>query len=168
VADGHHHVTPRVPIEYRIGDATRPAGAGPKIIAHVGNDVGGWGAGFVLAVSQRWPEPEADYLQWHEGRAHNDFGLGAVRLVRVEPDIRVANMIAQRDIVPGPDGPPIRYDALRTALSTVAQEAQTTGASVHMPRIGCGLAGGDWNIVESIIDRSLSSLGIAAVIYDLP
>src|SRR5262245_22379163 len=43
------------------GDATAPRVDGPKIIAHVCNDVGGWGAGFVLAVSRRWPEPERAY-----------------------------------------------------------------------------------------------------------
>ena len=32
------------------GDATAPQGSGTKIIAHVCNDQGGWGKGFVLAV----------------------------------------------------------------------------------------------------------------------
>ncbi|MEV6001124.1 Appr-1-p processing protein, partial [Streptomyces griseomycini] len=27
---------------------------GVKVIAHVCNDIGGWGKGFVLAVSRRW------------------------------------------------------------------------------------------------------------------
>lgn len=35
-------------IEHLQGDATRrPVGPGPKIIAHICNDVGGWGRGFV-------------------------------------------------------------------------------------------------------------------------
>ena len=41
-----------------IGDATQPVGAGPKIIVHVCNDIGGWGRGFVVAISNHWPEPE--------------------------------------------------------------------------------------------------------------
>lgn len=44
-------------IEYVRGDATTPLGKGPKVIAHVRNDLGGWGKGFVLAISRRWPEP---------------------------------------------------------------------------------------------------------------
>ena len=46
------------------GDATSPPGEGVKIIAHVCNDVGGWGKGFVVAVSKRWPDPEREYRSW--------------------------------------------------------------------------------------------------------
>ncbi|GGJ45802.1 hypothetical protein GCM10010121_066360 [Streptomyces brasiliensis] len=42
-------------IKYVRGDATVPSGKGVKAIAHVCNDVGGWGKGFVLALSRRWP-----------------------------------------------------------------------------------------------------------------
>ncbi|MFJ5832567.1 hypothetical protein [Streptomyces sp. NPDC093089] len=45
-------------ITYVRGDATAPHGKGVKIVAHVCNDLGGWGKGFVVAVSRRWPEPE--------------------------------------------------------------------------------------------------------------
>src|SRR4029077_8760714 len=31
------------------------------------NDAGGWGKGFVIAVSRRWPEPERRYRAWHRG-----------------------------------------------------------------------------------------------------
>ena len=36
-------------IQYLTGDATAPTASGNKIIAHVCNDIGGWGKGFVLA-----------------------------------------------------------------------------------------------------------------------
>jgi len=45
-------------INYVRGDATVPSVKGVKVIAHVCNDSGGWGKGFVLALSRRWPEPE--------------------------------------------------------------------------------------------------------------
>ena len=54
-------------IMYQIGDATDPIGGGPRIIVHVCNDAGGWGKGFVIAVSRRWPEPERRYRAWHRG-----------------------------------------------------------------------------------------------------
>jgi O-acetyl-ADP-ribose deacetylase (regulator of RNase III) len=41
-------------ISYVKGDATSPQARGIKIIGHVCNDLGGWGKGFVLAVSRRW------------------------------------------------------------------------------------------------------------------
>lgn len=129
-------------IQYLQGDATSPQAEGNKVIAHICNDLGGWGKGFVLAVSRRWPEPEADYRKWHSEQSQNDFGLGAVQLVQVEPEIWVANMIGQRGLKASKEGPPIRYDALRRCLEKLAVFASGNGASVHMPRIGCGLAGG--------------------------
>jgi len=153
-------------ITYLRGDATAPQGKGVKVIAHVCNDLGGWGKGFVLAVSRRWPQPEADYRRWHRERAHNDFGLGAVQFVQVGERLWVANMVGQRGIRTGSKGVPVRYPAIGTALGHVADRAERLRASVHMPRIGCGLAGGTWSRVEPLITAHLVERGVAVTVYD--
>ncbi|MDF6046304.1 macro domain-containing protein [Streptomyces sp. JH14] len=153
-------------ITYVRGDATAPHGKGVKLIAHVCNDLGGWGKGFVLALSHRWPEPEAAYRRWHRDRAGNDFGLGAAQFVQVGPYVWVANMVGQRGIRTGSKGVPVRYEAMDAALESVAERAVELGASVHMPRIGCGLAGGTWSRVEPLIERRLLSRGVAVTVYD--
>lgn len=153
-------------IRYVQGDATSPQAKGPKIIAHICNDLGGWGKGFVVAISRRWPEPERQYRAWHRARADNDFGLGAVQIVQVKPDTWVANMIGQHGIRSGSNGPPIRYEAVATSLAALAGHAQQLGASVHMPRIGCGLAGGKWEHIEPLIVETLCGRGIATTVYD--
>ncbi|MEM9131454.1 MAG: Appr-1-p processing protein [Actinomycetota bacterium] len=156
-------------IEYVVGDATAPMGDDNKIIVHVCNDIGGWGRGFVLALSARWAAPERAYDRWFEGRDGNDFALGAVQLVPVESDLWVANLIGQRDIYPAADGtPPVRYDAIEQGLVRVAGEAVAREASVHMPRIGSGLAGGRWEEIEPLIERALGAAGVAVTVYDLP
>ncbi|WP_433325918.1 macro domain-containing protein [Spirillospora sp. CA-294931] len=151
-------------IRYIRGDATSPQAKGVKVIAHVCNDLGGWGKGFVLAISRRWTAPEEAYRAWHRARASNDFGLGAVQFVQADPHIWVANMVAQRGIRPGSKGPPIRYDALDTCLTALAEKARELDASVHLPRIGCGLAGGRWERVEPLLLRHLD--GIPVTVYD--
>jgi O-acetyl-ADP-ribose deacetylase (regulator of RNase III) len=156
------------PIEYVAGDATRPAGNGPMIVAHVCNDAGGWGRGFVVAVSDRWPEPERAYRSWYRGRAGNDFRLGAVQVVAVGPDLWVANMIGQHGIRSSGGVPPIRYDALRQCLAKVADEAVAKHATVHVPRIGAGLAGGRWDQVEELLVDELAQRDVAVTVYDLP
>ncbi|MFI9616424.1 macro domain-containing protein [Streptomyces sp. NPDC052023] len=153
-------------IRYVRGDATVPSVKGVKLIAHVCNDIGGWGRGFVVAVSRRWPEPEAAYRAWHRDRASNDFGLGAVQFVKVEPYVWVANMIGQRGVRTGSKGAPVRYEAIGTALGHLAAKAAGLGASVHMPRIGCGLAGGRWSRVEPLIAERLVRQGVAVTVYD--
>ncbi|MGW2418993.1 macro domain-containing protein [Streptomyces sp. NPDC001709] len=153
-------------IMYVRGDATVPSVKGTKVIAHVCNDIGGWGKGFVLALSRRWPEPERAYRAWHRDRAHNDFALGAVQLVRVEPYVWVANMVGQRGIRRGSKGVPVRYEAIDTALARLADEVTELGASVHMPRIGCGLAGGTWSRIEPLITERLVKRAIPVTVYD--
>jgi O-acetyl-ADP-ribose deacetylase (regulator of RNase III) len=153
-------------LRYLTGDATSPQAKGPKMIAHICNDLGGWGKGFVLAVSRRWPEPERDYRRWHRERAGNGFGLGAVQVVQVRPDVWVANMIGQHGMRHGSAGPPIRYDAVERCLNTLGEQAAALSASVHMPRIGCGLAGGRWSRVEPLIEAALTARGLPVTVYD--
>jgi O-acetyl-ADP-ribose deacetylase (regulator of RNase III) len=150
-------------IHYLTGDATHPAGNGNKIIAHVCNDVGKWGKGFVLALSKRWPQPRDEFMLLHSRRA---LILGMVQLVPVEKNIRVANMIAQRDTVAKDGVPPIRYDALLECLKQLGFQAHQWQASIHMPRIGCGLAGGKWEKAEPLIADTLP--GTKVYVYDLP
>ncbi|MCX4820659.1 macro domain-containing protein [Streptomyces sp. NBC_01142] len=153
-------------IEYVRGDATAPQGKGVKLIAHVCNDLGGWGKGFVLAISRRWPEPEAAYRRWHRERARNDFGLGAAQFVRAGRYVWVANMVGQRGMRTGSKGVPVRYEAIDAALASVGDKAVELGASVHMPRIGCGLAGGQWSRIEPLISERLTARGISVTVYD--
>jgi O-acetyl-ADP-ribose deacetylase (regulator of RNase III) len=155
-------------LRLRAGDATAPEGEGPKIIVHVCNDVGGWGKGFVLALSRRWAAPEEHYRAWHRERANNDFRLGAVQLVPVDEGLWVANLIGQRDVRAAKGVPPVRFEAIEEGLGTLAERAAELGASVHMPRIGCGLAGGSWDEMEPLIRRTLVARGIAVTVYDLP
>lgn len=155
-------------ITYTVGDATTPKGEGNKIIVHVCNDIGGWGRGFVLALSKKWQEPELAYRNWYKNNPNLDFELGNVGFVQVEENIHVANLIGQRDVRSIEGIPPIRYEAVMQGLSKVAQFALEINASIHMPRIGCGLAGGSWGKVEPIIITQLSNQGINTTVYDLP
>ncbi len=152
-------------ILYKTGDATQPTTTGCNIIAHICNDLGGWGKGFVVAISRRWPGPEKEYRRWHAEKSPA-FELGAMQLVAVSSTLAVANMIAQRGIRSTSDGPAIRYAALRTCLETLTDHAQRLRANVHMPRIGCGLAGGKWEQIEPIIKDTLIAGDVSVHVYD--
>jgi len=148
-------------INYIKGDATNPVGTGHKIICHICNDIGAWGAGFVLALSAKWSEPEEAYREMTDSERL----LGTVMLVPVTPEITVANMIGQRGVGFDKDGlAPIRYGAVRAALAAVNDVAFRTNATLHMPRIGCGLAGGRWEDIEKIIEAVAS---VDVYVYDL-
>lgn len=172
-------------IHYLKGDATNPQTKGPKIIAHVCNDAGKWGAGFVLAVSDHYPIVRDLYLRWYAGKlksidyhdgvycSQGRFMLGEVQIILqlgAGKTMYVANMIAQHGIKTGSHGSPIRYDALEACLKKVALEVKQlevplrVPVSVHMPRIGCGLAGGRWEEVEPLITNALQ--GVEVYVYD--
>jgi O-acetyl-ADP-ribose deacetylase (regulator of RNase III) len=156
----------RAPISYVRGDATYPVGEGNKIIVHVCNDIGQWGAGFTATVDNRWFKPQIAY---HNYRMLYDTDelLGKVQLVKVERDIWVVNLIGANRTGNRSVLPPIRYDAVLKGLRRVARLAGDRDASVHMPRIGCGLAGGTWDQIEPLIQQALVNEGIRVTVYDL-
>jgi O-acetyl-ADP-ribose deacetylase (regulator of RNase III) len=164
-------------IRYVTGDATNPLGPGQKIIAHVCNDIGRMGAGFALALSKKWPFARSSYLDWYSGKLGREnkefisFGLGKVLYVRVASHITIANMVAQAGTKTGSKGPPIRYGALKQCLAHVAGIARgwayhstMPAATLHLPRIGCGLAGGKWSFVEPILLETCGDLDVT--VYD--
>lgn len=146
-----------MPLFYMIGDAIEP-NTRPAIVVHVCYDVGAWGAGFVLAINRSWPEPERRYCERY--RRDRTLALGSVQFVAVEPGLVVANLIGQHGIRRQGAERPIRLDAIARGPRTVADRALGSGASVHMPRIGCGLAGGTWAEVGPIVECELGRRGV--------
>jgi O-acetyl-ADP-ribose deacetylase (regulator of RNase III) len=152
-------------VNYIIGDATHPQAIGNKIIVHVCNDIGGWGKGFVMAITRRWKQPEQQYRQWF--KSNDNFSLGQVQFVQVEEELWVANLIGQHKINKDENGnAPIRYEAILAGLEKVGQFAIDIKATVHMPRIGCGLAGGTWDKIEPLINKTLLEYELETYVYD--
>jgi len=154
-------------IQYLRGDATEPRGDGSRIIVHVVNDKAMiWGRGFAAAVRTRWPHAQKDFKQWVLAE-RSEFHAGQIRIVKLEDSLELASLVAQHGYGPSLF-PRIQYSALEECLTAVASHAKEINASVHMPRIGCGEARGDWNIVSELIDETLSRNGVSVTVYDLP
>lgn len=148
-------------ITYLKGDATYPQSDGNKIIPHVTNDSSKWGKGFVLALSKRWKEPEEAYRSVKLAKLY----LGMVQFICVENDIIVANMVGQHDIIRNELGePPVRYWAIKMALIQVNRMAKLSKSTLHCPRFGAGLAGGEWKEIEKIIKETIE---VDVFVYDL-
>ena len=153
-------------IEYLDGDATKPELIRPdvdevKYIVHGCNNIKKWGKGFVLAISKRWKEPRRRFMQW-------DSQLGEIQLVPVEDDVVVGNMITQHHIYPQNGIPPIRYEAVDRCFARLSEELSQRhpegDCSVHMPRIGCGLAKGRWGHIQPSIESHLENFDV--FVYD--
>lgn len=155
-------------IQYVIGDATNPVSSGRQIIAHCCNDAGYWNAGFVRALTARFHQPEREYRRWTKEASPTTLPLGQVQFVKVRTGVCVANIIGQHGIRSKTNPQPIRYDALRKGLTRIRDLAVAHNASVHMPRLGAGLAGGSWLAISQIIEDELSNHGVSVTVYDLP
>lgn len=78
--------------------------------------------------------------------------LGTVQVVRVAENKYVANIFGQLNY--GRSKLNTDYDALRKALVQLKTEAEYYDKSIALPYgIGCGLAGGDWDVVYRLIDE---------------
>ena len=154
-------------ITYLRGNATQPRGTGLRIICQVVNDrAASWGGGFAVVVRRRFQKVQEDFLSWVQ--THRDqFMLGNSHFYTIDESLAVFSMICQQGFGPS-HKPRIRYGAMKACLDQLADIAVERGGSVHMPRIGCGQAGGSWTIVSELIDEALCSRGVPVTVYDLP
>lgn len=151
-------------IEHVIGDATRPTGDGEKIIAHVANDQNGkWGRGFGLALTRAFDGVRDDFLGWSK----RNLRLGNAHAFDAGDGLTIFSMVAQRGL-PRSGHRTIRYAHLATCLDKLAALSKEKGASVHMPLIGTGYAGGSWDVVEDLLNRHLVRREVKVTVYNLP
>jgi len=149
------------------GDALEPRGNGRKIIAQVVNDkTPNWGAGFARAVRNRYQLVQKDFKEWAVSHP-NEFSLGNTHESYISDDLSIVHMIAQHGYGESSKSR-IRYVALRDCLYQLKDIALAKSASVHMPRIGTGYAGGNWGYILELIDEILVINGVDVTIYTLP
>jgi hypothetical protein len=96
------------------------------------------------------------------------FELGQALFVKAEEGIWVSNIVGQHRTIAVGEKTPVRYEALSNGLWRTGSFCQDIGATAHMPRIGAGLARGDWNRIEKLILEALVHRGIGVTVYDLP
>ena len=155
-------------IKYIKGDATEPIIIGDKysVICHCCNALGAWGKGFVVPLGQKYPIAREKYLKFIKmTKEENRFG--SVSFAKATDNIIVANIIGQYNIYPKDGKIPLDYEALEKGFRSVIEMFQTNNIplTVHMPKIGCGLAGGDWNRVEEIIKNTFINSNIEVYVY---
>lgn len=126
-----------------------------------GRRPGTFGKGLAYQIRKKYPyvfeRYKADAENWE---------LGRIQIVNasntINNKLRVANLAGQ--LTYG-NGLQTDYDALSICLDKLHKWAKFRGQRVYLPYgLGCGNAGGDWEIVYSIID----SLCPNAIICKLP
>lgn len=171
-------------IRYTVGDFTKPLGTFPRVILNAVNLNGEWLGDYSLSISKAFPKARKEFLRWFRESRNKcsklPFESGEVQIIDVtrqrgwifnrkvdETPTWVANIIAV-------DGTgkalrnPIRYAGLKIGLSRAALFAQSMGAGIHMPKIGCQRhEGGRWEIIKELVESEVLSQNVSVTIYDV-
>jgi len=124
-------------------------------IVHGCNCFGKMGAGIAKAIKKAFPRAYKADLNFGLSVSNR---LGNISTAMVEADytgddLRVINAYTQYAYGSGRAN--IDYDALRRCFKHIKYHYGGVGTITAYPYIGCGLAGGDWNIVSRIIDEEM-------------
>lgn len=144
-------------MKIKIGDITT---AESGIIIHQVNTIGVMGAGIAKAIRNKWPHVYTKYQEAirvagiESGHDYHDKMLGVVQFVDIDENLCIANLFAQKETGFG-ERRVTSYDALDLCFAKIKEERD--GRELHIPQIGCGLGGGNWNIVQSIIKSHLDT-----------
>jgi hypothetical protein len=114
------------------------------------------GAGLAKQISNKWPE-------WYTKYKNVSGYLGLVSWHKINDDLWLADLYAQDGF--GRDRRYTNYAAFGKCLLDLSRTVDATKLiSVYLPKyVGCGLAGGDWQIVYRIIEDALPN----AIIVEL-
>jgi O-acetyl-ADP-ribose deacetylase (regulator of RNase III) len=127
------------------------------VIVHCVNCQGVMGSGIAREIRERYPSAYELYRKIYE---QGLLQLGSVSYAEVEGNRIIANAAGQDHY--GHDKVHVDYDATRYCFAQINSYMEQFFYpdlkidTVSFPLFGCGLAGGDWNIVSKIIDEELS------------
>lgn len=144
-------------IEVRYGDVLKVERG---IIVHGCNTQGAMGAGIALTIKNRFPHV---YQAYKEYEKTHGLKLGSAHAVKIDEDKWIVNAITQH--LPtyrlGVSGRLASYDAIASCFEKVVEFAdefeKDSGKSIEIvfPKIGAGLGGANWDIIEAIIDNTV-------------
>ena len=125
------------------------------IICHQTNCVGVMGAGIARQIREKWPKVYDEYLKdCAFAKSDPRRLLGHVQDIAIKPGLVVANCYGQ--VQPG-NGCMTDYDAWNTILDKLKDLSNYFNLDLHFPwMVGCGLAGGDWSIMQKKIEDAFS------------
>jgi O-acetyl-ADP-ribose deacetylase (regulator of RNase III) len=146
-------------IKYIDGDLVKEAELF-DVIAHCCNCFCTMGAGIAPQIKTKFPDAFAADCATVRG---DESKLGTISFSEATTPI-VVNLYGQYDYTGRRHGEmDLDYDALRSALRAMKQEF--SGLLFGLPKIGAGLAGGDWDVIEGIIKEELEGERVIIVNY---
>ena len=128
----------------------------PSCIVHIVNNRGFWGAGFTAGLDEHFPLVKKDYIGFNEQHT-----LGMCLRSSIGENSKVLHLVAQTGVYDKQyNTRPLNYEALYQCLEESGKYIQENYShlNVVMPKIGSGLARGNFKIISTMIEE----------LYDFP
>jgi O-acetyl-ADP-ribose deacetylase (regulator of RNase III) len=153
-------------ITIEFGDILDWAGKA-DVIGHQVNCFGVMGGGLALQIARKWPNVLTAYqslIKEFTVTKPREELLGNCQIVPVK-GCAVANLFGQFDMGWGCQ---TSYNALARALASLRdQMAAAHQGTVALPvKLGCGLAGGDWDTVLAVIRKTFEGSGLRVILVE--
>jgi O-acetyl-ADP-ribose deacetylase (regulator of RNase III) len=131
------------------------------VIAHGCNCFCTMGAGIALGIKREFPAAYEADLATQKG-AREKLGTCSVARVKIAwgRELAIVNAYTQFHWSQGPK-PLADYDAIRACMAFIRREHG--GQRIGLPKIGAGLAGGDWTKIAAIIESELAGEDVTVV-----
>ena len=131
------------------------------LIAHGCNCFCTFGAGIAKSIKQHFPSAYVDDLGTEKGDSRK---LGTCRAVFIYDFLHLTIVNAYTQYRYGKDKVHLDYDAVRSCMKWIAKEY--SDKKIGLPKIGAGMAGGDWEKIQQIIEEELKDCDVTVVEYD--
>jgi len=146
-------------IKYIKGDLVRDAEKDFDVIGHGCNCWCTMGAGIALGVKRKWRRAyDAD-----TATAYGDADKLGTYSSWNNNDITILNLYTQWNYK-GNSGIRADYAAIRDCMALIKEDF--SGKKIGLPLVGAGLAGGDWDTIEQIIEEELEGEDVTVVIWE--
>lgn len=137
-------------------------------ISHIVNSTGVMGRGLALSIKKKYPQVFQEYKNLCEAhKAAPKKLLGTLQVIMVQQNIAVCNLFGQLNY--GTEQRQLNYEALYRGLEYQVNAAkQDPNMEFYYPfNMGSGLAGGNWEIVQSMINILFKDLSNKVYIVQL-
>lgn len=134
-----------------------------KVIVHGCNAQGVMGSGVALAIKNKYPDAYKAYLA---SKQYGGMVLGRCTYSEQSDGRVVINAITQQFYGRNPHVKYVSYEAVAEVFNMINMFCKERGyREIAIPKIGAGLANGDWAIIEKIIEAEC--IDVQAVCYVL-
>lgn len=147
------------------GDLIKLANEGKfDVIIHGCNCMCTMGAGIAKAIKQKWPVVYIVDKKTNKGdiRKLGTYSYAVIHREGFDTDLTIVNAYTQYKY--GRDRPHVDYIAIQKVFQEIKRNF--SGKRIAYPKIGAGLAGGDWKKIKEIIDTELKGEDHTLVILD--